>query len=128
MKKWNLLTALFALTLFIGFAQAAEKEADKTLFNDKCPISGQDVDTSKTSDYTAEFCCEKCKAKFDKEPAKHLDKAAEAEPGTCIFTGQPAKTSSTLTVGFCCDNCKGKFDKEPNKYITKVKPAEKVEE
>lgn len=125
MKKWNLLAGMVALTLFLGLAQA--DDAAKTLFNDKCPISGRDVDTSKTSDYKVEFCCEKCKAKFDKNPAKHLAKAAKAEPGTCIFNGKPAKASSTLTVGFCCGNCKAKFDEAPNKFITKVTPAEKEE-
>ncbi|MFK7789429.1 MAG: hypothetical protein AB8C95_08080 [Phycisphaeraceae bacterium] len=123
MKKWTTLTCLFVLTLCLGLAQASEET--KTIFNDKCPIAGQDVDATKTSDYKVEFCCKNCKAKFDKDPAKHLAKAAEAEPGTCIFNGRPAKTSSTLTIGFCCGGCKGKFDKEPNKFITKVKPAEK---
>ena len=126
MKKWTTLAALVMLTLAIGFADAAEKE--KTLFNDKCPISGRDVDTSKTSDYKVEFCCKKCKAKFDKDPAKYLEKASKGEAGTCIFNGKPAKTSSTLTIGFCCGGCKGKFDKDPNKYITKVKPIKKTEE
>lgn len=126
MKKWNLLAVLFIFTLSIGLAQA--EDTAKVLFNDKCPISGQAVDDAKTSDYKVEFCCNNCKAKFDKNPAKHLDKAAEAEAGTCIFNGRPAKTNSTLTVGFCCGNCKGKFDKEPNKYIGKVTPAEKKED
>lgn len=126
MKKWTTLASLFVLTLSLGLAQASDET--KTLFNDKCPISGQDVNVEKTSDYKAEFCCNNCKGKFDKEPAKYFDKAAAAEPGTCIFNGRPAKTSSTLTIGFCCGNCKGKFDKEPNKFITKVTPAEKVEE
>lgn len=125
MKKWNLMAGLFVLTLSLGLAQA--EDTAKVLFNDVCPISGQAVDDAKTSDYKAEFCCKNCKAKFDKEPAKYFDKAATAEPGTCIFNGKTAKTSSTLTVGFCCGNCKAKFDKEPNKFITKVKPAEKKE-
>ena len=125
MKKWNLLVGLAVLTLCLGIAQAEDTE--KTLFNDKCPISGAAVKASSNSDYKVEFCCNNCKGKFDKNPAKHLAKAAEAEPGTCIFNGRPAKTSSTLTVGFCCNGCKAKFDEEPNKFIAKVKPAEKEE-
>lgn len=126
MKKWNALAGLFVLTLCLGLAQASEET--KTLFNDKCPISDRAVDATKISDYKVEFCCEKCKAKFDKDPAKFLAKAAEAEPGTCIFNGKPAKTSSTLTIGFCCNGCKTKFDAEPNKFITKVKPVSKDDE
>ena len=44
-----------------GFAAAA----------DKCPISGKPADSSITSKdkdgKTVAFCCEKCKAKFDKK-------------------------------------------------------------
>jgi YHS domain-containing protein len=125
MKKWTLLAMALVFTLSLGLAQA--DEAKKTLFNDKCPISGADVNPEKTSDYKVEFCCKNCKAKFDKNPAKHLEKAAEGEEGKCIFNGRPAKTSSTLTIGFCCGNCKGKFDEDPDKFITKAKPA-KAEE
>jgi len=127
MKKWNHIAALAVLTLFIGFAQADEKAPEKTLFNDKCPLSGQAVDATKTSDYKVEFCCNNCKGKFEKDPAKHLPKAADAEPGTCIFNGREAKVSTTLTVGFCCGGCKSKFDEAPKDYIAKVKPAEKKE-
>ena len=114
------------LTLFIGLAQA--EDAAKVLFNDKCPISDQPVNQAKTSDYTVEFCCKNCKAKFDDAPGTYMQEVAKGEPGKCIFNGKPAKTSSTLTIGFCCGNCKGKFDKEPKKYIGKVKPTVLSEE
>jgi YHS domain-containing protein len=48
--------------------------------NAKCPISGKDIDASKTSVYktqTIAFCCADCKAKFDAEPAKFIGKVAE---------------------------------------------------
>ena len=126
MKKWNLIPGLLILTLCIGITYG--EDAEKTLFNDKCPISNRAVDETKTSDYKVEFCCENCQSKFEKDPAKFLPKAAETEAGTCIISGQPAKVSTTLNIGFCCGNCKGKFDKEPKKFIGKVKPAEKTEE
>ena len=126
MKTWTAFAGLVVLTLCLGLAQA--EEDTKALINDKCPISGRDVDDTKTSDYKVEFCCKDCKAKFDDSPGLYLEKAAAAEAGTCIFNGKPAKTSSTLTVGFCCNNCKGKFDKDPKKYIGKVVPAVKTEE
>ena len=126
MKKWNLIAGLIVLTLCLGISQAEEET--KTLFNDKCPISGADVNVEKTSDYKVEFCCKNCKAKFDDAPGTFMDKVAAGEEGKCIFNGRDAKTSSTLTVGFCCGGCKGKFDKEPKKFIGKVKPAVKTEE
>lgn len=126
MKSWNMLAGLVLLTLCIGIAQA--DDAKKVLFNDKCPISGQDVNPEKTSDYKVEFCCNKCKAKFEDAPATYMEKVAAAEPGTCIFNGKPAKTSTTLTIGFCCGGCKGKFDKDPKKYIGKVKSTALTEE
>ena len=39
--------------------------------NDKCPVSGKDLDKSKKSVYegkTVSFCCDNCKGKFDKDP------------------------------------------------------------
>lgn len=125
MKKLITIACLFALTAFIGFAQAADKEEAPALFNDKCPVSGKDVNESKTSAYKVEFCCNNCKGKFDKNPAKFIAKAAKGEEGKCIFSGKEAKASSTLTVGFCCGGCKGKFDKDPGKFIAKVKPVAK---
>lgn len=126
MKAWSTLAAMIVLTLGLGLAYA--DETAKVLFNNTCPISGQKVNAEKTSDYKVEFCCAKCKAKFDDAPGTYMEKVAAGEPGKCIFNGKAAKTSSTLTIGFCCGNCKGKFDKEPSKYIGKVKPAVLTEE
>ncbi len=45
--------------------------ASVALAADKCPISGKPADSSITSKdkdgKTVAFCCEKCKAKFDKK-------------------------------------------------------------
>jgi hypothetical protein len=48
--------------------------------NAKCPLSGKDIDATKTSVYktqTIAFCCADCKAKFDAEPDKLIAKVAE---------------------------------------------------
>src|SRR6185503_20116192 len=48
--------------------------------NAKCPISGKDIDATKTSEYKKQliaFCCADCKGKFDAEPAKYISKVAE---------------------------------------------------
>ena len=116
--------------------------------NAKCPLSGKDVDASKTSVYktqTIGFCCDNCKGKFDKEPAKYIDKVKEFkkkkssveeisfdEPinKTCPISGKDVNPTKTVeyekqTIGFCCDDCKGKFEAAPEKYIGKVKEFKK---
>ena len=43
--------------------------------NDKCPVSGKDVDPAQTAVYKGKviaFCCEKCKATFETDPKPHL--------------------------------------------------------
>ncbi|MDA1265640.1 MAG: hypothetical protein O2816_11225 [Planctomycetota bacterium] len=45
--------------------------------NDKCPVTGQPVDKAQTVSFegkTVGFCCGKCKAAFEKEPAKFAAK------------------------------------------------------
>jgi YHS domain-containing protein/uncharacterized membrane protein len=45
--------------------------------NTKCPVSGKDVDPTKTSMHDGKvlaFCCDQCKAKFDQDPMPFLAK------------------------------------------------------
>lgn len=44
--------------------------------NKKCDVSGKDVTDGHTAvaEKTVAFCCEKCKATFDKEPKKYIAK------------------------------------------------------
>ncbi len=96
--------------------------------NEKCPTSGKPVDKAHTSTYKKEisFCCEKCKAKFDKDPASFIEKIAayDAKAGKCIISGEAVdaaqKSTYETTVGFCCPKCKTGFDKAPDTQIVKV--------
>ena len=102
--------------------------------NEKCPVSGQPINEGFTSifeDQTVGFCCDKCKAKFDKEPANFAEKLggkqADAGPFNklCPLSGEPVKadqvsTFEGLEVAFCCGKCKGAFDKEPKKFAAKI--------
>src|SRR5205085_4747893 len=57
-----------------------EKKADGKAINAKCPLSGKDVDAAKTFEYKKQligFCCDNCKAKFEKEPEKYIEKVKE---------------------------------------------------
>jgi endogenous inhibitor of DNA gyrase (YacG/DUF329 family) len=44
--------------------------------NKKCPTSGKDVvkDKTATASMTVAFCCDKCKAEFEKNPSKYMAK------------------------------------------------------
>ncbi len=97
--------------------------------NTKCPTSGKDVDKAVTSTYSKKvgFCCDKCKAKFDADPAKFTKEVAayKADSGKCVMSGKPvdaAKSSEfKKEVAFCCPKCKAGFDKDPDAGIGGVK-------
>jgi YHS domain-containing protein len=112
MKKLGLIISAFMMMGAYTFGGAA---------NTLCPISGKAIGDA-TSEVKAEFCCNKCKAKFDAEPTKFAGKLAKTEEGKCVISGKDASESSTLTVGFCCDKCKAKFDAEPKKFLGKLAP------
>lgn len=100
--------------------------ADTALANCKCPVSGKAVDATKTSDYNGGkvyFCCDGCKAKFDKDSAAFAAKANHqlvcsgqfAQKG-CPFSGGKTKDGTEVDVAgvkvaFCCNNCQGKAAK-----------------
>ena len=87
--------------------------------NDICPVKGKEVDGSKAVDYTVEFCCEKCVAKFEEEPLKYADKVASAEEGKCPMSGKDVDPDATATVhiAVCCGGCKKKVTADPGKYF-----------
>lgn len=97
--------------------------------NANCPTSGKPVDKAMTSTYAKKisFCCEKCKAKFDAEPAKFAKEIAayKADSGKCLVSGKAVDAAQSSefkkVVGFCCEKCKAGFDKDPDATIEKVK-------
>ncbi len=63
MKKTFIIAAIFSLT-FSTFAEEAKKPTE---VNEKCPISGKDVNPKCTAEYeekTYAFCCGKCNKKW----------------------------------------------------------------
>jgi len=115
MKKFTLILTAVVTLFFVAGAQAGSKAINKT-----CPLSGKAVNPSKVATVKVEFCCNNCKGKFDKAPARFMGKAAKGKDGQCILSGKPAKTSSEVTVAFCCGNCQAKFEKSPKKYLAKL--------
>ncbi len=63
--------------------KAAEQASDEKAVNTKCPVSNKDLDDSKFSSLEGRkvgFCCDKCKVKFDANPASFKSKIKDFKP------------------------------------------------
>ena len=116
-------TFLFAAVAAFTFAAPVLHADEAKPINDVCPVKGKDADGSKSVEYTATFCCEKCVAKFEKDPAKYAEKLASAEEGKCAFSGKDLDPEATATVkiAVCCGGCKKKVAADPLKYLGEIK-------
>ena len=107
-----------------GVGGLAELLIAADIVNTECPVKGKAVDkTSKSANVEIAFCCDKCKAKFDKAPLAGLIKYAAAADGKCPISGKavdPAE-KSTVAIGVCCKKCKAAVEKEPKKHLAKIK-------
>lgn len=90
--------------------------------NQSCPVSGKPIDAEIVAmgdGRTVGFCCAKCEAKFEADPAAFAEKVKVDRPANekCPMSGKPVDpdtaTATKAEVGFCCGNCKGKFEKDP---------------
>src|SRR4051812_35809997 len=117
-------TFVLAATAAVGMSALGSlpvlNAADAALASCKCPVSGKAVDAEKFSDYSGGkvyFCCDNCKAKFDKDSAAFTAKANHqlvasgqfAQKG-CPFSGGKTKEGTEvdvagIKVAFCCPNC-----------------------
>jgi YHS domain-containing protein len=135
--------ALATLALFLAIA--ADDPINKT-----CPITGKDINPTKTVEYEKQLiglCCDDCKGKFESDPKKYIGKVKEFKKGKkkssveeisfgdpinkkCPITGKEVAAGREVEykkqlIGFCCQDCVGKFEGEPEKYIKKVKEFKK---
>lgn len=92
-----------------------------------CPVSGEPLDgktSAKVGDQTVGFCCPKCVAAYEKEPAKYSEGMVNAYTyqtkcpveGKKIDPAASGKLPTGETVYFCCKECTGKFMADPLKY------------
>jgi YHS domain-containing protein len=141
---------------FIGKVKEFKKsksQAEEISFadpiNKTCPITGKDVNATKTVDYegqTIGLCCDDCKGKFEADPKKYIGKVKEFKKkksaaeevaffddpinkkcpitGKDIVAGRTSEYEKQL-IGFCCMDCVGKFESDPKKFIGKVKEFKK---
>ncbi|HJM64867.1 MAG: hypothetical protein CMN05_01855 [Roseibacillus sp.] len=118
MKIISLIACALMLALSSAFAGPVNKN---------CPVSGKEVDGSKCVKYTVPFCCEKCVAKYEKDPASHLAAVAEGEKGKCIFSGKDCKAVVNIQIAVCCAKCEKKVKAAPQKCIAKIAKTKKSE-
>lgn len=114
MKFLTTLLATISFTALTAFAGAVNK---------KCPVSDEDIDKDHTVKVAVTFCCENCKAKFDKDPISFAEKVSKAEEGKCPVSGKDVDKdqSSDLEVGTCCGKCETKVKEDPKKFVAKLK-------
>lgn len=126
LRRMGILVALVATIAIVAGSNADEPKDKVTKV--KCPVLGKEIKITdgKTVSYKkAEVyvCCNGCKAKLEKDPAKYATKAnhqliltKQAKQVNCPVAGRAVKSSQTVKVGgvevgFCCGNCKGKVAK-----------------
>jgi YHS domain-containing protein/mono/diheme cytochrome c family protein len=124
--------------LLAAAKEIAERAARDKPANAECPVTGKPIDAATAIAHDGlriAFCCDKCKAEFEKEPARFAEKAAAiraavaaaAKPvnETCPVSGKPVDPAHTLEhegrkVAFCCGDCKAKFAADPKAYAEKL--------
>lgn len=100
MKKIITIIATIAFCLSFSYA-APKKEAGPV--NEKCPFSGNAIDSEQTIQIGV--CCGNCEKKATNDIKGTISKAI-GDFTKCPFSGKDVKKK--VTVGFCCPKCKGK--------------------
>ncbi|MFN9720917.1 MAG: hypothetical protein ACK58L_19650 [Planctomycetota bacterium] len=117
-----LLAGLCCIPVLADEKKPAGGDAKSAEFKATCPVSGaaaKQEQTAKYRDKAVYFCCEKCKAAYEAEPAKFSSKAnlqlvqtGQFKQKQCPLSGGKTKDDQTVEVSgvkvaFCCKNCKG---------------------
>ena len=112
---------------------AAQRKAlkDRAKVQVTCPVSGKSADKEFSIEHDGEkvyFCCSKCPALFESDPAKYKSKLANAYTyqTTCPVSGEEIDPGASTalatgqTIYFCCPKCSKKFDSEPASFVGKL--------
>lgn len=119
-----------------GDSKPAIAEKVEAEFKATCPVSGSEAKkdvSAKYRDKDAYFCCEKCKAAFEAEPAKYAEKAnfqlvqtKQFRQTQCPVSGSKLNKEQSIKVNgvkvaFCCEKCKGSLESaSKEEQLTKV--------
>jgi len=125
MKRIGIVVVALAVVASLGLVAYSASSPKAEAFNDKCPVKGEDVDASKTTEVKVGFCCNNCKGKFEKDPLPSLAKITKLPNELCPLANKPVKEEGSVTIAFCCGNCKGKFDAKPQDYLKEIKAKAK---
>ena len=86
--------------------KVGKQTADEKAINAKCPVANKDLDDSKVSTFEGRkigFCCDKCKGKFDANPASFKSKIKGFKPSDAFAKAESdlgkAKQESDAKVG-----------------------------
>lgn len=94
-----------------------------------CPVCAKAIDSDVSinhHDHELFFCCNACKAKFEKNPAeyeKDILVRCYTTQITCPVSGEEinrevsTKLKDGTVVYFCCPNCIKRFESAPDKYM-----------
>lgn len=102
-----------------------------------CPFTGGKVNEKTMVELDGAkfgFCCEKCKAKYEKSDDKVNMVFADIKKGftmqdKCPVSGKPINVKQKTeykgkSVYFCCGNCPKAFEKDPEKFAAKLPKAD----
>jgi YHS domain-containing protein len=130
MKKAIFLSLLLMFVSFALFAALPELKPQTT-----CPISGEKIDKKAYADYEGQrvyFCCNGCKAKFEKDPEKFMEKfekdgvllenVQKADPvcGMALTEKKIYRDYKGRRVYFCSESCAKTFDKDQKAALDKL--------
>ena len=83
-----------------------KQTVDEKAINAKCPVTNKDLDESKISTFEGRkigFCCDKCKGKFDANPASFKSKIKDFKPSDAFAKAESdlnkAKQESAVKTG-----------------------------
>ncbi len=108
-----------------GDKKDGDKKDDEDKFTATCPVSGKAAVKEQFTAYKEKevyFCCDKCKAKFEAEPANFEVKAnhqlvqtKQFKQTKCPISGadfvkEQSSKVAKVNVRFCCEKCKGAVD------------------
>lgn len=129
------------VTVEVGAPPSATPTPAAVAINTVCPVSGKLADRTRTTVHDGKvvaFCCDDCKATFEKDPKPHLAKLANlanpppgnlglARPSNarCPVSGKDVDPTKTCLhegrlIAFCCGDCQAKFAQDPKPFLTKL--------
>jgi YHS domain-containing protein len=120
-----------------GATATGERHGDPYLLG-VCPVSGEKL--GENGEPVVRFCCEKCIASFEKDPAKYWKKVDEMTVKeqrpyyplqTCPVSGEKLGEMgepvdvvyNNRLVRLCCEKCKAKLMANPKQYMDKLDKA-----